>query len=205
MTLAKSDLKYLQWSLAGLAATLLIGGIIGGASYYFTQAAQTQHRIATSQRTESQGKLARAAQEEQELREKIGRFLALQERGFVGTENRLDWIEQLARISRERKLHDFQYEFTPQKPIDPILIPANATAGTHRFLVSSQRVAMKILHEGDLLAFLNDLRASVKAYIVIRSCRIDRLPTNPADGGLTPQLAAECQLDWISLQESESR
>lgn len=202
MKLAKPEIKYLRWSLISLAIVLLIGATIGGASYYFIQAAEKQHRIATNQRTDSQGKLARAAQEEQELRAQIGRFIALQDRGYIGTENRLDWIEHLSRISRERKLHDFQYEFAPQKPVDALLIPSGAVAGSHRFLVSSQRVSMKLLHEGDLVAFLGDLRASVKGYIIVRSCKLARLPTNSTDKGLAPQLAAECELDWISLQES---
>lgn len=208
MMLATPEIKYLRWSLIRLASALLIGASVGGASYYFIQAAEKQNRIAAGQRTDSQGKLARAAQEEKELRAQIGRFIALQERGHVGTENRLDWIEHLARISKERKLHDFQYEFAPQKPVDSLLIPGGGVAGNHRFLVSPQRVSMKLLHEGDLVAFLGDLRTSVKAYIVVRSCKLARLPAssansaNSASNGLAPQLAAECDLDWISLQES---
>jgi hypothetical protein len=203
MKLAKTELVYLKWSLAFVVLALILAGAIGSGSFYFNQSAQQKNRIASNERTESQAKLARAAQEEQELREKTERFLVLQNKGYVGTENRLDWIEQLARISRERKLYDFQYEFDPQRIVDPILIPAGAAAGTHRFLLSSQRFRTRLLHEGDLLAFLADLRRNVKAYLVIRECQIERIPQDPTERGVAAQLAADCRLDWITLQESK--
>lgn len=203
MKFAKTDFAYLKWSLVFVVTALILAGAIGSGSYLLLQSAQQQHRIAGSQRAESQGKLARAAQEEQELREKTDLLLMLQNRGYVGTENRLDWIEQLARISRERKLYDFQYEFAPQRLIEPLLIPAGAAAGTHRFLLSAQHFKTQLLHEGDLLAFLDDLRRHVKAYLIVRECHIERIPQNPAERGVSPQLTADCQLDWITLQESK--
>lgn len=203
MKLAKADFAYLRWSLVFVLVALILAGAIGGGGYHLLQSAQQQHRVAGGQRAESQGKLARAAQEEQELREKTERFLALQGRGYVGTENRLDWIEQLARLSGERRLYDFQYEFEPQRLIDPILIPAGAAAGTHRFLLSSQHFKTRLLHEGDLLAFLDDLRRNVKAYLIVRECRIERIPQNPAERGIAAQLTADCRLDWITLQEAK--
>jgi hypothetical protein len=63
-------------------------------------------------------------------------------------------------------------------------------------------LSAKLLHEGDLLAFLADLRRSVKAYLIVRECRLDRIPPNPSDKGLAPQLNVECELEWITLQES---
>ena len=203
MKVAKADLGYLKWSAAFLGVVVLACAGVGTAIYYLTESAQKQHRIVQAQRTESQGKLNRAAQEEVELREKTARFLELQAQGYVGRENRLDWIEQLARLSHEQKLTDFQYEFMPQKAVDPLLIPSATVAGTHRFLMTPQRLSTKILHEGDLLAFLEKLRRNVKAYIVVQHCHIERLPPRAGDkpaAGIAPQLSAECELNWITLQ-----
>lgn len=203
MKVAKADLGHLKWSAVFLGIVVLASTGLGTAIYSLTESAQKQHRIVQAQRTESQGKLNRAAQEEVELREKTTRFLELQTQGYVGRENRLDWIEQLARLSHEQKLTDFQYEFMPQKAVEPLLIPTAAVAGTHRFLMTPQRVSAKILHEGDLIAFLEKLRRSVKAYIVVQHCHIERLPQRPTDkpsSGIAPQLSADCELGWITLQ-----
>jgi hypothetical protein len=202
MTLTKADLIHLKWGLIFVGGAILVAAGIALGTLYQQQTAQQRNRLASEQRTQSQNKLSRASQEEQELRDKAARLTALQNRGYIGKESRLDWIEQLARISREHDLREFQYEFLPQRPAEPLLIPSGAVAGTHRFLASTQVLSAKLLHEGDLLAFLADLRRSVKAYLIVRECRLDRIPPNPSDKGLAPQLNVECELEWITLQES---
>jgi hypothetical protein len=202
MKFARTDLPRLRWSLILLGAAILIGSGAVAGSYVLRQAAEKQFKTATNQRAESKAQLASAAAEEQELREKITRFHALQKRGFIGTENRLDWIEQLSQIRSERQLLEFQYEFEPQRTADSQLLPTGAMAGTHRFLVTPQRIKTKLLHEGDLLGFLDDLRQRVRAYLVIRECRLERLPAEPVQRGPAPQLSAECRIDWITLQAS---
>jgi hypothetical protein len=200
MKLARTDLPHFKWSIILLGAAILIGSAAVAGSFFLRQAAEKQFKIATNQRAESKARLASAAAEELELRDKIGRYHALEQRGFVGAENRLDWIEQLAQISREHHLHEFEYEFEPQRAVDPQVIPGGATAGTHRFLATPQRIKTKLLHEGDLLGFLDELRRRVRAYLVIRECRMNPLPIDPSQRGPAPLLAAECRIDWITLQ-----
>jgi hypothetical protein len=46
------------------------------------------------------------------------RFQALKERGYIGPEKRLDWIETIARIKTARRIFKLDYEFAPQRPLD---------------------------------------------------------------------------------------
>jgi hypothetical protein len=203
MKLTKQDFKRLQWPIAALVFAFLVGGGIIAGTYFYLQTAEKQNRIANSQRNESKGKLSQAAQEELELRAKIDRFISLKERGLIGVENRLDWIELLARLSREHKLFDFQFEFSPQKPGDPTQGLPPPTGSGPKFVVSQQRFSVKLLHEGDLLAFIDSLRRSAHALIVVRECAISRLSESGRTSQLQAQLNAECQFDWITMADAK--
>jgi hypothetical protein len=194
-------MKYLRWSVALLALSILASIGVGWGSFQMLTTAQQQQKAAVAKMSEMKGKLARASDEEQELRAKILRFQGLTARGLIGPENRLDWVEQIARIRADRKLIDLQYEFSPQHPVDSLTIPSGPSAGGYRFLSSTQQVKLKLLHEGDLLNYIADLRSNVHAHIQIRSCEIERLTPNPAEKGVAANLSASCQLEWISLQE----
>ena len=121
--------------------------------------------------------------------------------GITTTENRLDWIEQLDRLRKVRKITDFQYEFVAQQPVDAGLLPSGAIAGGYDFLTSKQIMKMKVLHEGDVWNFINDIKAQAGALLIVRSCSFDRLPLAAVDRGTGPYLSAECTLEWITMKE----
>lgn len=200
MKLERADFKRLQWSMVALVLAIMAGAVLVSVGYYQQNRAANEHRLAQTQQTETRGRLAQAAQEEAELREKIARYQDLQAKGYIGKESRLDWVEQIARIAGERKLVDLGYEFLPQRPADTLLLPAGPVAGGHGFLTSTQRISLKLLHEGDLLGLIKDLRANIRAVILVRSCGIERLPANSGERKLGLLLAAECELDWITAQ-----
>ena len=194
-------LKYLRWSLVLLVLSILLSAGIGWGSFEMLKLGQKKYQNMLTQKNEIQGKLARASQEEQELRAKILRFQELAARGLVGAENRLDWIEQIARVRTQRRIIDLEYEFDPQHPVDNLTLPAGANAGTYRFLSSTQKIRLKMLHEGDLLGLIDDLRTTVRAHLQLRSCELERIPPNPLERGINANLSANCVLDWITVQE----
>lgn len=200
MKFNRADFKYLRWSIVALVLATLIGAATAVAGYLYQQQARKAQGIAQTQRSDAQGKLATAAQEEVELREKIARFQELQVNGFIGKESRLDWVEQIARIANSHKLAEFGYEFAPQRPVDTLLIPSGPVAGGYSFMASRQRISLKMLHEGDVIGLLNDFRTNIHALILVRSCAIERLAQGPGTRALGPQLGAECELEWITAQ-----
>lgn len=200
MNVAKADLVALRWPLAGLVLSLAVAIVTVAAGLHFIDQAQRQSKIASAQKSESQSKLSQVAAEEQELRDKIGRFNALRDKGYIGTENRLDWIELIGKLSAKHKLHDFGYEFLPQRQIEPLLLPGPNTVGGFRFLTSTQTFTARLLHEGDLVAFLDDLQSLAPAMIVMRSCEITRILSPQNERGPQPNLDASCRLEWVTLQ-----
>ena len=203
MNLDAKDFKRLQWAIA----FLLIMAMVGGGSVWTTmqlkQSSQTAFQQATAARRDVQGKLARARDEQQELTDKIGRFQALKARGYVGPEKRLDWIETIARIKTARRIFKLDYELAPQRPVDAGMVPGGASAGGFDIMSSQMRLELQLLHEGELLAFLAELREAVPALIQVRSCSMERLAPSNTDRSTNAQLKADCTLEWITLKESK--
>jgi len=210
MTITKNDFQRIHVSLALAVLMIAIGAIIVAAALQFLNVQQKANSNAQIKAKEIQTTLSRAREEEQEIKQKIAQFNALQSAGIIGEEQRLDWVEQIRQIKRSRKLFDVQYEFAPQRPLDATqsagvpnanLPTPNGNSGNFDFYTSTMQLQMPLLHEDDLLKFLADLRASVHAFIRIRSCSMERLPKNQADRSSTPQLRADCSLDWITIRE----
>ena len=72
----------------------------------------------SAQRTEVQTRLARANEEEREIKANLQQYQALAARGIVGEEKRLDWIDTITAIKNERQLFNISYNIEPQKPLD---------------------------------------------------------------------------------------
>jgi len=92
----------------------------------------------------------------------------------------------------------------PQKTVDAALLPEGAVGGGYEFMSSAMKLQMQLLHEGDLLGFLADLRANVRALIVVRQCNVERIARATSnERGTQAQLKADCDIDWITLREKK--
>jgi hypothetical protein len=207
MTLDAKDLKRLQWAIAFLVIMSLVGG---GAVWTTEQMKKSSNKAlldATAARKDIQTKLARARDEQQELTEKLNRFQTLKTRGYIGPERRLDWIDAIARIKAARRIFKLDYEFAPQRPVDPSILPGGATAGGFEIMSSQMRLHIQLLHEGELLAFLSDLttelRSNVEALVLVRGCTIERLTPGSMDRSSKAQLKADCTLEWVTVKEGK--
>jgi hypothetical protein len=199
---SKADFRRIQWSVAILVILALLGAAVVFGAMQLTKAAQAEARKVETERGDIRNKLARARDEEQEIRARIARYQELVERGYVTEEQRLEWIERIAQIKAARKLIDVQYELMPQKPVEAGLLPEGNSGGGYEFMSSTMKLQMQLLHEDDLLGFLTDLRTRVRALIVVRQCTVERIPRGgAAERGVQAQLKADCDLDWITLRE----
>ena len=147
------------------------------------------------QRTE---RLARVAQEEREARDYVALYQRFKDLRILGEERRLEWVETLARIRTTRELAEVRYQVERQKVLKTL--PGKPGLELRS---SSMKVELALVHEGDLLGFLEELRASGNAYYSVRQCSITRgVETNPATP-VAPQLRATCQIDLITLAEAK--
>lgn len=196
-----SDLARLKWAIA----LLVILSACGTAAVWMTLQMQKSSELASRQasaaRNEIRTKLARAREEQEELRSRIGRYQAFKASGFIGSEQRLDWVESLAKIKSGRRIQKLDYEFSPQRPADAAILPGGPIAGNHQIMASQMRMQVQFLHEGELLSLIDEIRSTVKAFIQVRSCIVERIKPETVDRNNPVQLSADCTLEWITFLE----
>lgn len=192
MKFGAGDFKKIRTSL--LVAVVMI--LVGGLTVYFTadrhQHARLAQTTSAKQLVEADAKLKQVSNEENEVKQKSQIFRQLQERGIIGEEQRLEWIELLKDIRTNRRLLDLEYEILPQRLLD------GGNTGEYSFYASAMKLQIKLLHEEDLDRLLNDLRSQAKALIMVRSCHVWRLPTRSDEHA---NLLADCEVDWVTLRE----
>jgi hypothetical protein len=188
--------KSLGLSLLLLLASILVTAGIVMAVLQMQQKSEQAHKQVMAQQSETRARLARANEDEQEIRTKISRYQELIASGRIQPERRLDWVETLKKIKESRRLIDLDYEISPQRPLND----KSPSAGGYDFLSSPMKLNLPMLHENDLFGLLSDLSSQVQALISARQCTIER--TAPAGGTRNaPTLKAACEIDWITLRE----
>lgn len=203
-TFTTKDLRRIGWSLVFLAIFILLGAAVVVVAKQTLRAAHAAAKQADIARNDIRGKLARARDEEQEIRTKITRYQEMLTRGYITQEQRLDWVERIAQIKSARKLIEVEYELAPQAPVQSSLLPEGAAGGGYEFMSSTMKLRMQLLHENDLLGFLSDLKQSVGALLVVRRCDVERIARVPGgERTAQAQLKADCEIDWVTLREKK--
>jgi hypothetical protein len=199
MNIARDDLKRLRMPLAAAIVLLALGAACLISSGYFLDAARAAQGATKLSRVAAQERVSRVSEEERGIRDDLVYFEQMRQRGVVGEQSRLDWIESIAKIKNERKLFEIRYNFEAQRPLD---YPGLVATGAAEFVVSRLKLDMLLLHEGDLLNFIADLQASIKAHVSVQKCTVTRVERGaaPSATSLQPRLRAECVVDLVSVR-----
>lgn len=195
MRLTRAEAR--QLALPALAAIVMAAG---GAMLIHTagqsvQAAQRSLGAAQAERKQNTDRLARIAEEEREVREKLDVYKHLKRLNIIGEERRLEWADAVARIRNQRELLDLTYRVDRQK----LLKSVPGKPGSIDFFASTMTVQLDLLHEEDLLRFLSDLRGSGNAYYSVKSCDLRRTGQAATGTTITPRLRASCEIDLITV------
>ena len=195
MTFTPAELRKLLLPLAAAAAMLACGGALIWSAEDALKRAQMDAAAAQAERQQNSARLARIAEEEREVKEKLAVYQRLKALNIIGEERRLEWADAVSRIKANRELLDLRYRVERQR----LLVSLPGKPGNVDFFASAMRVELALLHEEDLLRFLGDLRDSGNAYFAVRGCTLGR--TNNVGGGPTivPRLRAECNIDLITI------
>jgi hypothetical protein len=201
MTFSARELRQLALPLLACIALLAAGSAL----ITWTESGRTAEEraltAARAARTEAKERLMRIAEEEREVKEKLEIYRRLKDIGILGEEQRLEWADAMARIRAERELPDLRYRVERQVPLKTVAgKPANV-----EFYASTMHVVLALLHEGDLLHFLGDLRASGNAYYAVRRCSLTRTGQPAVGTALSPRLRAECEIDLITILDRAAK
>jgi hypothetical protein len=195
MTLTQEELRKLIFPL--LAAVLLIsaGAFLISSAREARARAQGEFLSAQAERRQSGDRLARIAEEEREVNEKLDVYKQLKRLNILGEERRLEWADAVARIRNQRELLDLTYRVDRQRTLKSL----PAKPGTVDFFASTMTVQLDLLHEEDLLRFLGDLRDSGNAYYAVKSCTMRRTGQAATGVTITPRLRGNCEIELITV------
>lgn len=191
MNLDASDLKKLAPGLV----TLIVLAALGAAAVWWTlqgaAKSERDYRLSEARFAEADRRLREVNREEEEIRANSTRYQALVQRGIIGPEQRLSWVELISDIRKSRRLFDIDYEYSPQQTLP-------GSSSPFQFHASSMRFRLPLLHEGDLFRFLDDVRLRASAHVQPRECTIERVP-GAGFSNLAPHLNGSCTLNWITI------
>ena len=202
MKLAGKDLKRLSLPIGACLVLAVVGiGSYFPADNYLKDTKKLRESI-LAQRSNVRGTLARATEEEREIRANLQQYRALEARGIIGGEKRLDWVDSITAIKSERRLFNIGYTIEPQKPLD---YPGFSAAGGAGFMASRLKLEMALLHEEDLLHFIDDLARRGKSHVSVRNCNVQRASRDTGTTTLAPRLRAVCNIDLITVRDNSPR
>ena len=196
MKISRSDLNYLAVPAAVAVVVILTGVAALLITQSFVDDAQTSLEGAKAGRAAIQKKVIRATDEERDIRARMGDYQALRDRGVIGVERRLDWVDTVRNVRDERGIFDVRYAIEARRPLEyPGYKP---TAGVE-FQQSRMKLDLELLHEGDLFNVLADLRAKLAPYVIVRSCELSR--SSQGQSNAYPHIHAACVLDLVTIQD----
>jgi hypothetical protein len=201
MKFSAEELRKLALPLAILVGLLVTGA---GLIYWTAQeqrAAAQQLAAARSERSQARERLTRIAEEEKEVNDKLEVYRRLRSLHILGEEQRLEWADAMTRIRTGRELLDLRYIVERQR----LLLSAPGKPANVDFLASNMKVEIALLHEGDLLTFLRDLRDSGNAFYAVKRCTITRTGTAATGVSIVPRLRAECDIDLITILDRAAK
>ena len=201
MNFTAAELKKLALPLLLLVALLGAGaGLILWVQSQ-QQTAVRQLATASAERAQARERLTRIAEEEKEVNDKLAVYRRMKNLHILGEEQRLEWADAMTRIRTTRELLDVRYLVDRQRLLSAF---AGKPAGVE-FFASTMKVDIALLHEGDLLGFLRDLRDSGNAYYSVKRCAITRTGTAPTGTSIVPRLRAECEIDLITIMDRAAK
>lgn len=200
MKLSKNDFDVMRSSLITLAIAASCSLLLIVFSAKQSELANKDWHDAQRQLRAAQDELNNAKQDQNNIETYLDEYSASVDAHLIGTEARLDWLENLEKLRPQKLVEDFRYAIGPQKNF--VAQPA-IDSGNFNVNYSEMKVQLDLLHEGQLLNFFDAVRGQIKGWYHLESCTIIRNAGDPKAGGT--QLKADCSGGWITLQNRSAK
>jgi hypothetical protein len=192
------DLQALRTPLAVLVAVMALAT---GAVYYTDMLAKKAAVALTQQKgvfQTAQSRMRQSGDEKNTIVQYVDKYRELEKTGFAGEEQRINWLDALRNANNRAELFGVNYQIGVQKPYP---YASEFAPGSISLQESIMELDMRLLHEGDLPRFFDELRAQQVGLFHVKECtllRTDRTETLRNQ----PYLNAKCDLAWITARPS---
>lgn len=188
------QLKALRGPLILLLAALAAAA---GAIYYthiLRQQAQAALLQQQNQLREAETRMQRSGDEKLIIVQYVDKYKQLQQSGFIGDEQRINWLDSLRTANERSDLFGVNYGIEAQQAYP---YAAELNPGQISLRQSVMKLEFRLLHELDLLRFFEALRLQNAGLFHLDQCTLRR---TEASGAVRyqPNITASCQLAWIT-------
>ena len=122
------------------------------------------------------------------------------DKGLIGEEKRLSWVEELESINKRMALPKLSYAINPRQEADLSFIKFRNKK--IQMNVSEMQIQAGLLHEGDFLTLLNTLENNAAGFFSLKACTIESRFSRKIKQ-YSPRNAyvnIDCVLDWLTVK-----
>jgi len=193
------DWTILRGALITFFMCLLVGSALIGGSWYFKQEMLKNYKRNQAQFQGISRQYLAVDEEERLINEYNSVFLTLFDRGVLGDEHRLDWIETIRATGESIKLPALRYKINSQNIYTPEY-PVNT--GNFSLYSSDMVLNLDLLHEGDIFRVLRDLDSKALGTYSVSGCKFLRKSGEVKEDPTKANISADCNLQWFTIKNS---
>lgn len=202
--ISREDLEALRTPLIVLGATLLLAA---GIVLYSGSVLDDARRLLTQRDTqlrEARARIQNAGEEKEMIGRYLGGYQSLARAGFVGDEQRINWLDSLRLANQEARIFGVEYDIGAQRPY---AYASEFSAGQLLLQESVMHIKFQLLHEEDLPRFFEALGRYGSGFFTIDQCTMRRLKSGETDKNVQfqPNLAAECDVRWLTVKPGSEK
>ena len=194
----KAQLENLKAARLALLA-LLIAAVLGVLLvHYALQAKQAaQQRLGQLQMAlnEAQRKLSQSGSEKDLVQQYLDAYHTLQQRGFIGPDQRLVWRDALADAGRRLPIRDLKFSIGPQQAYAGV-VPVDV--GKMILHEAPVNLTGQLYDENDLARLIDILASQPSGILGVRDCTLQRSSIQ-LPSPVEPQLQTQCNFVWYTL------
>jgi hypothetical protein len=196
MKLTSKDFGAMKMPAIALAIAVAASfAMVGFTSNQRTQS-ERQYRDQLTALQGARTRYQRSGEERETVMHYIQAYRQLEKIGFVGAEQRLNWVESLRLANAQAGLFGVDYQMTAQAPF-PFVAKDNPVS--ERLKHSQMKLSFGVLHEADLMRLFNALSAQQPGLFALTGCSMDRAGRQGPPLPKQANLSAQCDLSWVTI------
>jgi hypothetical protein len=181
-----------------LLLLVVLAAMVAAVKFTDDQVQAAQNALATqqTQMRDAEVRVQKSGAEKELIVRYLPDYKKLLALGFVGDEQRINWLDALRNASQKGGLFGINYDISPRQvyPHAALLAP-----GQIPVTQSLMKLRLPLLHEEDLQNFLRHMSEQNTGVFMVNQCTLRRAGTAQSTR-FQPNMMAECQLAWITAQ-----
>ena len=195
--LANVDWLYLKKALMVLIVCASASVAVAATSYFYLEEKRKLNNSSQANLNKMKTRYQNAVYKLKLVADYLPAYDVLVKKGFVGDENRLEWVETLRKITKDKKVAAINYDVQALKPYTG---NNNINANIFQVNTSEMVLRMKLVHERDLIDVFAGLNRQTAGIYDIKSCSLVRQTTKISFEYNAVNVLAECTLNWFTIK-----